>query len=341
MNITEVSGRDAGIDSFVESHAAGNICHTTAWSCMLQEHRGYSTHYLAAYEGQSLRGVLPLTHVKSALFGNRLVSQAHSNYGGVLADDAQATEALYQHAVQLAGSLGCQAVDFRSTTPLPHDLPMRQGKISMHLPLTADPEDLWKGFDPKVRNQVRKAQKSELVADQGGLELVDEFYELYTIRMRDLGTPPYHRDLYKGILTAFPNNSRIFVVRQGTLTLGAGMVTAWNGFVEIPSAATRVEFNNLCPNNLLYWSIMEHYCRQGMKTFDFGRCTVESNTYRFKKQWDSQAVDLYYQSWVKDGARAGDADHDDAGNQWKIRLWKRLPLWVTRKLGAKISRGLA
>lgn len=307
---------------------------------MLRADLGYDVPYLAAREGDEVRGVLPLTHVRSRLFGNRIVSQAFGNYGGPLTANDEAQRAVFDRAVELATERGCESIEFRNIDPLPYDLVLREGKMCMHLPLAADPENLWKTFKPKVRNQVRKAEKSDITTVNGGTELLDEFYQVYTIRMRQLGTPPYPRKLMVSVLERFPEEARLFVVRLGDLTVGTGLVVCFNGFVEIPYAATRTEHNRLCPNNLLYWSVMEYYCRAGATAFDFGRCTEGGGTHRFKKQWGPEPVPLHYQYWVRPGHEFNILGPDNPKYQKKVAMWRKLPLWVTRLIGPRISRSL-
>ena len=45
-------------------------------------------------------------------------------------------------------------------------------KVHMQLPLPASDAELWKQLDSKVRNQVRKGQKSGLTVAWGGAELM-------------------------------------------------------------------------------------------------------------------------------------------------------------------------
>ncbi len=340
MDVRVLEGSDRACDEFVRAQAAGNMFHRPAWSEMLRRDLGYDVFYLVACEGDEIRGVLPLTHVKSWLFGNRMISQAFGNYGGPLTVSREAMNALFARAVELATERNCESIEFRNIEPMPFDLQLHEGKICMHLALTADPEDLWKRFDPKVRNQVRKAWKSNITAASGGAELLDDFYGVYTIRMRQLGTPPYSRALMAAILTRFPDESRIFVVRLGDQTVGAGLTTCFNGLVEIPWAATLVEYNSLCPNHLLYWSVLEHYGKAGASAFDFGRCTAEGATYRFKKQWGPEPVNLHYQYWVRPGHELTILAPDEAKYRRKVEMWKKLPLWVTRLVGPRLSRSL-
>lgn len=340
MDVKIVKTPDPGCDAFVQSRPQGTISYLSTWSSAVVKATALKEFYLAACHSGNVHGVLPLIHVRSRLFGNQLVSQAFCNYGGILAENPDARDALFNRAVELAAELDCEFIEFRNLKVLPYDLHSVTNKMCMHLPLTLETEELWKSFKPKVRNQVRKAEKAGLLASSGHLELLDDFYRVYTTRMHQLGSPCFSRKLMRSILEAFPDHSRIFVVRLRKLTIGAGFVTSYNGFVEIPWAATLLQYNHLCPNNLLYWTVIKHYCLAGDKWFDFGRCTVDSSTYRFKKQWGPKPADLHYQYWVKPGHELSIPDPDDPKYKWKVEMWKKLPLWMTRLLGPYISRNL-
>lgn len=340
MKVTIVTSSDAACNAFVIQRPEGKICHLPAWSNIITKAAGHRPFYLVARDDAEIHGVLPLTQVRSRLFGNRMISQAFSNYGGPLTDSVEARDALFNYAVELATELNCESIEFRNIQPLPYNLKTRTGKISMHLPLSHDPEEIWKSFKPNVRNHVRKAEKSNLIAVSGGVELLDEFYRVYTIRMHQLGTPCYSCKLMYNILQTFPDNSNIFIVRLNKLTVGAGFTMCFNRFVEIPWSATLVKYNNLCPNNLLYWSVIRHYCLAGATYFDFGRCTIGGSTYQFKKQWGSKPVELHYQYWVRPGHQLSILSPDNPKYQKKSKMWRKLPLWLTRLIGPAISRNL-
>ncbi len=155
-------------------------------------------------------GVLPLVSFRSLLFGKFLVSLPFVNYGGVLADDDRAARALLDAARVEADRRGASSVELRHTRRRFDDLPVRQHKVAMTLSLPGDAEAAWKGFDNKVRNQVRKAEKSGFDTAIGGAELAGDFYEVFARNMRDLGTPVYSRRLFEEVLG---NDSRIARVR--------------------------------------------------------------------------------------------------------------------------------
>ncbi|MFH1615850.1 MAG: FemAB family XrtA/PEP-CTERM system-associated protein [Planctomycetota bacterium] len=340
MNIQVVENFDLRYDSFISGFDDGRICHLPAWSQAVTKDTGLKSFYLAAIDDESLLGVFPLVYVNSKLFGRFLVSQAFSDYGGMLAVNEKVRESLFYKALETAKETRCKMIEFRNITALPYDLHLWEDKITMVLPLDPDPEKIWKSFNPKVRNQVRKAQKSNITASNGRLELLDDFYKIYTKRMHELGTPAYPKKILKNLLAAFPERGRIFVVKLKGLTLGAGLTFYFNGFVEMPLASTNTDYNSICPNNLLYWSVIEYYCLKGAGYFDFGRCTVEGPTYRFKKQWGADPVQLNYQYWTVEGQELNILSPANPRYKRRIELWKKMPLWFTRIVGPMISKNL-
>ncbi len=339
MKIVQLNAdSNAEATSYVQSKNVSKLCHLPRWNDVIEESIGCDSFYLTAIDGGRIYGVLPLTHVRGRLFGNRLVSQGLSNYGGVLADDSAIEEALLNRAIELGGKTGCKSVEIRSIDPLGGDFYCRTDKICMHLALPGDPEDLWNSFLPKVRNQVRKAEKSGIVAQSGGEELLNDFYRVYSIRMHQLGTPAYSPKIMAAILKFFPDITRIFVVRRNQLTLGAAFTWRYNGLVEIPWAATLQEYNRLSPNNLLYWAVLKYYCAEGLRCFDFGRCSVGGNSHRFKKQWGPETVQLYYHYWSVPGEDVPIVSPDNPKYRRRVEMWKKLPFWTARLIGPRISR---
>jgi serine/alanine adding enzyme len=146
--------------------------------------------------------------------------------------------------------------------------------------------------------------------------------------MRDLGTPVLPKKFFANILKYFPQESGIFIVEVGGKDIGAGFTLSHKGIIEIPWASSLREYSKLCINEFMYWEIIKHGISTGMKKFDFGRCTKNSGTYRFKKQWNPEEKQLYWQYWAK-GSKAV-----------LINMWKRLPLFVANSLGPVVARDI-
>jgi hypothetical protein len=88
---------------------------------------------------------------------------------------------------------------------------------------------------------------------------------------------------------------------------------------------------------LLYWSFMERAISEGLTLFNFGRCTPESGTHRFKRQWGSRDELLWWYGVSEQDGAATPSPHD-ASYAWGPRLWKRLPTPVATALGPHIVR---
>jgi len=263
---------------------------------------------LAATGGAAL---LPLVFFRSRLFGRFTVSMPFLNYGGVVSDAAEARRALVDRAVEETEARGGAHLELRHTAQLFPDFTAKRHKVAMRLPLASDPERLWAQLDRKVRNQVRKGEKSQLEVAHGGAELVDDFYAVFAHNMRDLGTPVYARSFFDEVLRTFADSARIFVVRHAGRPV-AGSIVYWHrSMIEVPWASALRESNPLCANVLLYWHMLKFAVERGFTVFDFGRSTPDEGTFHFKRQWGAEPLELPL------GQRA--EDHDAVGEPRRDR----------------------
>jgi FemAB-related protein (PEP-CTERM system-associated) len=326
-------------DAFVEGHPLATGYHTWAWRDVFEQSFGHRSEYLMARgaTGRQVLGVLPLTEIRSRLFGRSLTSLPFVNYGGVLAADEATERALLNAATDFARERACPHVELRHTRRHFPELPCRQHKVSMHLPLQSG---MWERLDRKVRNQVRKAEKSGLTAYRGGAELLPEFYTVFARNMRDLGTPVYGRSLFQQVLTTFPARAQVVVVRLQDAVVAAGLTFRTGGIVEVPWASSIRDYNSLCPNHLLYWHVIEAAVAGNCSTLDFGRSTPNEGTYQFKAQWGATPVPLYWEYVLLNGQALPDNSPKNQKFQLAIEAWKRSPLWLTNFVGPRIVRSI-
>ena len=338
---TEVG--EAEWDAFVwaQPHATGY--HLWAWRRVFERAFGHEAVYLAARRGGVIVGVLPLVAFRSWLFGRFMVSLPFVNYGGVLASTERAseiTDALVASARRAAAERGCRHLELRHTSRQLPELPLKQHKVAMTLELASDPTRAWEQLDRKVRNQVRKAQKSDLHSVVGGRELLDEFYQIFAVNMRDLGTPVYGRAFFERVLEGFPSAARIHVVRKDAVAVAAGITVGFKGTIEVPWASSLKAYRALCPNNLLYWSIIEHAVTEGYRTLDFGRSTPNEGTYEFKRQWGAVPSPLFWEYALVSADAVPDQSPANPKFKSAIELWKRLPVPVATAIGPHIVRSI-
>jgi FemAB-related protein (PEP-CTERM system-associated) len=327
----------ASWDRFVVRHPSASGYHTWGWRRVFKNALGHESFYLVARLQKRIVGALPLVHIKSPIFGRSLTSLAFLNYGGVVADSDAAAAALITAAGDLARRTRCGHVELRHKSRQFPDMPCRQHKVAMVLKLQAG---MWDRLDRKVRNQVRKAQKSELTAERGDHRLLNDFYEVFARNMRDLGTPVYSPRLFAEVLEAFPDRAALHIVRLGTKPIAAGLTYRTGRTVEVPWASSVREYNHLCPNHLLYWNIIETTIQSGGDVLDFGRSTPHEGTYRFKEQWGAESVPLHWEYVLINGGRLPNIRPTNPKFQLMIQAWKKLPLRVATALGPHVVRGI-
>lgn len=198
-------------DDYVRAHPASTGYHLWSWRHVFERAFGHRTEYLIAYRERQVVGVLPLVVFRHFLFGRFAVSLPFVNYGGVVSDDEDTARALLTRATEIARDSGLAHVELRHQSRQFNELPCKQHKVAMTLPLEGSVDAAWGRLDRKVRNQVRKAEKSGLVAESGGRELLPAFYRVFAQNMRDLGTPVYSRRLFEEVFAGFPEAARVFL----------------------------------------------------------------------------------------------------------------------------------
>jgi FemAB-related protein (PEP-CTERM system-associated) len=311
------------------------------WLRVLERGLGHTVYCLEAVEGEETRGFLPLAFVRSLWFGRFLVSLPYLNSGGVSADDGVVRGRLIDRAAALADQLRVRYLELRHEQAVDHPLLSERmtHKVHMRLALPARAEELWTGRPAKVRNQVRKGEKNGFEVAWGGAELLPDFYAVFSQNMRDLGTPVYGRAFFDAILQQFPERAEFCVIRAGHEPAAAALLLHGWGTTEVPSASSLRRYNPTCANMLLYWRLLERAVKRGQAIFDFGRSSIDSNTYRFKKQWGALPTEANWQYYVRQGSIAAVRPDNPRYGRF-IRIWQRLPVSLTRLLGPSIVRGI-
>lgn len=327
-------------DQFVLNRRDASGYHLSGWRRVFENAFGHETAYLAAREQGRIVGVLPLVLFRSRLFGRFAVSLPFVNYGGVCAEDDDVAQALVAKAAAVAEEQRLSHVELRHVARQLPQLPVRAHKVTMRLMLGDDPVRMWDGLDRKVRNQVRKAEKSGLTWRRGGAELLDRFYEVFAVNMRDLGTPVYSKRFFEEVVASFPQTATVCLVDHGDRTVAGAIALSHRDVLEVPWASSLREFRSQCPNNLLYWKIIEHGIDTRHASLDFGRSTPNEGTYHFKEQWGARPEPLFWE-YVMLGAR-GLPNLSPSNPKYRaaIEVWTRLPVGLTKLIGPHIVRSI-
>lgn len=338
--VYELTSENEQWDEFVRNLDGASIYHLSAWRELISSCFGHQTIYLYAINSlNQFIGVLPLVRLKSRLFGDFLVSVPYFNYGGALAVNAEVESVLMNKAAGIANDLGVDHVEFRDDISRP-DWPARTDKVAMVLPLPPTEIQFFDSLASKLRSQVNKARKQNLLVRFGGIDLLEDFYRVYSKNMRDLGTPVYSQSFFAKILTDFEQESTLIVLQHDGRPVSAGFLLASNETLEIPWASTLREANKLNANMLMYAEILCFAIKNQYRYFDFGRSSKDSGTYQFKKQWGALEKQMHWHYFLKPGEPLPMLNPNNPKFSLLIQIWRKLPVFVTNLIGPAIVKNL-
>jgi serine/alanine adding enzyme len=328
---------------YVRNASAASFYHSLEWRDIIEQTFGHRPYYLLAERGDKICGVLPLVEMRSWLFGHFLVSLPFFNYGGILADDPEVERELALAAVVSANRTGAAYIELRQSASLQGQLEgwiLRQHKAALVLRLEGNAKSHWDGLSSRLRGKVRKAEKNSAMFTSGGLESLQEFYHLYALNMRNLGTPVYSRALFANIFKHLGDRAHILMVRRRLHPAAAAVAIHHGSRIEMPWICqdyTETPFN---VNEFLYWRAIEWACSRNVAELDFGRSTIDSGPYCFKQQWNPEVRVLSWYCWSAPGVPLPQLNPDNRKFALAIRGWKKLPLAIANRIGPFIVRNL-
>ncbi|WP_445192962.1 FemAB family XrtA/PEP-CTERM system-associated protein [Sphingomonas sp. Tas61C01] len=323
------------VDAFVREQRGATPFHLPAWSEAVALGCGQRARYLIAERANGdIAGVLPLTDVRSPLFGRALVSTGFGVGGGVLGD---ATDALAAGAIDLARRIGTASVELRGGA-LPAEWAIDDGSyLGFVKDLAADDEAELKAVPRKQRAEIRRAATLDLSVSigRGECDLADH-YRVYAESVRNLGTPVFPRALFRQVLATM--DADILTVRSQGAAVASVLSLYLNGTVYPYWGGGTAASRSVRAHEHLYFSLMRHARERGCTRFDFGRSKTGTGAAAFKKNWGFTATPLTYARHSDGPART--VNPLDPKYALMVATWKRLPLWLANRLGPPIARGL-
>jgi len=302
-------------------------------------------------------GILPIVHIKNILFGNNLISMPFCDMGGVLADNDTIKRELVLEALKIGKKLSTNNIELRNIETLKCLISINGNcnaegdnllakkwavqtppcKVRMVLELPESSDELMKSFKSKLRSQIKKPIKEGLDTRIGQTELLDDFYHVFAVNMKDLGSPVHSKRLFHNILKEFSENCKIAMTYIGKRPVAGGVMLFFKNTLMNPWASFLKSYKLLSPNMFLYWSMLAYASDNGFKYFDFGRCTPGGGTYKFKEQWGANPEILDYSYFSINGSFDGRPISEKKIFKIGSEVWKKLPVFST-KIGGPLFR---
>ncbi|MFC1831581.1 GNAT family N-acetyltransferase [Thermodesulfobacteriota bacterium] len=256
----------------------------------------------------SIRAGLPLSLIRSPLRKRCLVSPPFSTLIDPLCNDESALQHLYSELPKLLTKNKISSMQFKTflkTESVPPNVFIRDDKYCHHeVDLTQSEDKLMSSFNrSNVRNRIKKSLKSPLSLTYAKThEQLKEFYKLYGLTRRRLGLPANPMKFFDALWIHLKEANQIellLVYHEKHLVAGA-FCLKYNKRISAEALAYDRDFIKMCPNHLLFWSIMLNAKTEGIILFDFGRTPLNNESLlTFKNRWGTKKSMLPIFSYPK------------------------------------------
>lgn len=325
-------------DAFVAACPEATFFHKSGWKDVLEEAFGHGTYYLYAEQDGEITGVLPLGHIKSALFGNALVSNPFCVYGGPAAVTDTAREALLDAAESLAIELNVDHLELRNLEPSGRDWHSKDLYVTFIAEIDPDQDANLKRIPRKQRAMVRKGMKAGLRGEIDGD--LQRFFSMYATSVRNLGTPVFGKRYFDVLARVFADESEILTITHEGRPVSSVFSFYFRDQVLPYYGGGTAEARNTKANDFMYWELMRRAAERGIRWFDYGRSKQGTGSYAFKKNWGFEPRPLAYEYRLVRASEVPEINPLNPRYRMFIKAWQRLPLPIANALGPLVARNL-
>jgi FemAB-related protein (PEP-CTERM system-associated) len=337
LSLTEATV--AAWDSYVDKAESATFFHRAGWKEVQELAFGHATHFLYAQEEGQVVGVLPLVHIKSALFGNSLSSTPFCVYGGIVADSPAAEDALREAACNLAVEKKVGSLELRNRSETSTNWPVKDLYFTFRKEIDPDDDVNLKAIPNRQRAMVRKGIKEGLESEWDSS--TDRVFGVYSESVRNLGTPIFSSKYLRILKDVFADDcSMLMITHEGQDVAGVMSFYFRNEVIPYYGGSTSAARNIKGVNHFMYWELMRRSREQGYTLFDFGRSKAGTGAYSFKKNFGFVPEPLPYEYFLVRDKSVPEVNPLNPKYQLMIKVWTRLPLPVANTLGPFLARSL-
>ncbi len=340
VNIELLSPEDRRLSFFLDNNDH-LLLHTPAYALFISTAFHCEYRFIAAVENDVIMAILPIVDVKSSLFGKRIISAPYLEYGGFAGDERFFPPILdwlsrkYQEKFDYLEIRG----GMESFDPILSSMTIKKNLYKRFVLSLTTKDQVWDNIQKSKRKAIKKALSLVEVRDLPISEL-NSLYSLYCRNMRRFGSPPYNQEYFVHFYSHLVEKGQgkiIGAYHHGKL-VAALVGLCYRDRVHIIIAVSDPQYQELRPNDAVHWKFIEWASENGFKWFDFGRVREESGQFEYKQKWGPILLDLpsYFVIW--NGKNIPEVD--PRRYHLAVKLWRFLPLRVTKMVGHRLRKEL-
>jgi hypothetical protein len=334
---------DSGWDALLTSHPSASFFHGAAWARVLQNTYGYTPMYFVLRESGRLRALLPMMEVDSRLTGRRGISLPFTDDCEPLCADTPSFRKIFYEVMRTADARDWKYIECRGGKKFFDDAPASTSFHGHRLRLTDSEDVLFANVESSVQRAIRKAEKNGVrVEFSWSLDAVRVFYDLQCKTRRKHGLPPqpfcFFENIYAHVLSQ--NHGIVALARYEQQPVAACVYFHAGKKAIYKYGASDEAFQQVRANNLVMWEAIKCYAHHGFEELHFGRTSLANEGLRrFKLGWGTAEHKIEYVRYDR-RQRAFVAVKDEASG-WHNRVFRALPGFVSRRIGAVLYKHVA
>lgn len=327
-------------DDLVRGTAGSSVFHTSAWARVLHDSYGYRPRYVVSVSHDRLDVLVPFMEIDSIVTGRRGVSLPFTDYCEPVVAQPGRWESIQARIREQARTASWKYIELRGGEGYLGGEASSSSFYHHVLPLLPDPDRVYERVKSSTKRNIQKAQREGVVVtERSDEDAVRIFYRLHCLTRKRHGVPPQPFRFFEMI--------HRHVIRQG---LGAVYLAEYRGAVVggavyfhfgtealYKFGASDSAYQQARPNDALMWEAIKRYCRNGYRTFSFGRTDTDNEGLRkFKLGWgaEEQTIRYYQFDLGTNRYRPGQAGRPRLATM----LFQRMPIFLLKFLGKALYR---
>ena len=170
---------------------------------------------------------------------------------------------------------------------------------------------------------------------------IRDFYDILAINMRDLGSPIHSKKFFASILEQFPKSAKIQTVTLGSKPIYAAFYLLYKDTIINSWSSSLKEYRGYYPTDIGIWTAIEYGCLNNHLYYDFGRSQLGSPNMDFKERWGAETKKLDYQYYLNKANEIPNATSVNPNRHHFEKVWKSLPVSLTRSFGPMLRKKIA
>jgi FemAB-related protein (PEP-CTERM system-associated) len=321
-------------EQFVTNSDLSTYCHQIGWKHVIEDTYGHKSFYLFAESDiDGVIGILPLFLVENFFFGKRLISLPFVPFGGICCNDIDVENALIEEAISLGNSYDVDYCEIRSLYKSKSNiLGKSEYYVTSLLTLEDSAETTLKNMTRNKRKTIYKSLKNNLkvLTFSDCDNVLNDFYNIYSLNMKRIGTPQHSLQFFKNILKYLPSDVICVYDNDGLCHYSALVIFFKDRMIDYTSSAFK-ESRNKYVTDFGVWNLILKAHELNYKYFDFGRSVIDSSNLESKRRWGATTIELNYFYPISTKL---DFNKLNPSNYGQIAsFWSKLPSSINNKLG--------